>query len=328
MLQHDAALFEALGAGGAHIVALQRLEHGAARVAHDHAGDGVAEHEGRHDRRRKALAPILPRADIARRRQPAERHGEEEDQHDAEPEVRRRDAPQRQHVDGVVDPGVALDRRDDAGGDADQERDRHRHDGELERHRQLLQDQLHHRLLQPHRLAEVAGEHALDPVQVLDRDRLIEAVLAPDLLDHRRVALLARHDQRRIAGQELLQREDDHRHEEQRRQKLHEPAADEGEHPHLSPCGRGRVGEADRVRGETPMPVIHLPPCGGGRVGEADRVRGKTPMPGHLRYASHSSPSLVATACRTPTGFSNTSLFQKRRTTKSRERSQASRSAS
>ena len=162
------------------------------------------------------------------------------------------------------------------------ERDRHRHDGELERHRKLLQDQLHHRLFQPHRLAEVAGEHALDPVQVLDRDRLIEAVLAPDLLDHRRVALLARHDQRRIAGQELLQREDDHRHEEQRRQKLHEPAADEGEHPHLSPCGRGRVGEADRVRGETPMPVHPPPPCGGGRVGEAERVRGKTPMPGPL----------------------------------------------
>src|SRR5215203_3204904 len=52
---------------------------------------------------------------------------------------------------------------------------------------------------------------------------------------------------------------------------------------HLSPCGRGRVGEADRVRGETPMPVIHLPPCGGGRVGEADRVRGETPCQAFAR---------------------------------------------
>ena len=52
-LQHDALFGQALGARGADIVALQRLQHGAAGMAHEHAGDGVAEHEGRHDGRRE-----------------------------------------------------------------------------------------------------------------------------------------------------------------------------------------------------------------------------------------------------------------------------------
>ncbi len=146
---------------------------------------------------------ILGRRHVAGGRQPAELDREQEDQHDAEPEIRRRDAPQREQVGAVVPGGAFLHRGDDAGGNADQERDHDRHRGELQRHRQLLRDQVAHRHLDAQRLAEVAGQHALDPVDVLHRDRLIEPVLLADLLDHGGIALLAGHDQRGIAGQQI-----------------------------------------------------------------------------------------------------------------------------
>ena len=161
---------------------------------------------------------------VARGRQPAELDREQEDQHDPEPEIRRRDAPQREQVGAIVPGRVLLHRRDDAGGNADQERDHDRHRGELHRHRQLLRDQLAHRHLDAQRLAEIAGQHALDPVDILNRDRLIELVLLADLRDHGGIALLAGHHQRRIARQQLLQREDQDRHEEQCRDQLQHDA--------------------------------------------------------------------------------------------------------
>ena len=162
---------------------------------------------------------------IARGRQPAELDREQEDQHDAEPEIRRRDAPQREQIGAIVPGRALLHRGDDAGGNADQERDHDRHRAELERHRQLLRDQLAHRHLDAQRLAEVARQHALDPVDVLHGDRLIEPVLLADLLDHGGIALLAGHHQRRIARQQMLQREDQHRHEEQCRDELRDALA-------------------------------------------------------------------------------------------------------
>jgi hypothetical protein len=80
----------------------------------------------------------------------------------------------------------------------------------LQRHRKLLRDQNQHRFLEPHRLAQVAGEHAADPIEVLNMERLIEAVLSADLFEHSRVTLLASHGERRVTRQQLLQAEDDH----------------------------------------------------------------------------------------------------------------------
>src|SRR5439155_19158473 len=77
-------------------------------------------------------------------------------------------------------------------------------------------------------------EHAADPGEVLDVERLIEAVLPADLLEHGGIALLAGHGQCRVAGEQLLQAEDDHRHEEQRRDQLQEALAEVQEHASLA----------------------------------------------------------------------------------------------
>ena len=109
-----------------------------------------------------------------------------------------RDAPQREHVGAVVPGRALLHRRDDAGGDADQ---RARSTIAIEASWSVTgsfsRDQLAHRLLVAQRLAEVARQHALDPVDVLHRQRLDRAGTACGSARSPRVALLARHDQRR-----------------------------------------------------------------------------------------------------------------------------------
>jgi len=55
-------------------------------------------------------------------------------------------------------------------------------------------------------------------------------VLVADLLDHSGIALFARHHQCGIARQQLLQRKDQHRHEEQCRYDLRKPAGEEVQH--------------------------------------------------------------------------------------------------
>ena len=127
VLENDRAFGKALGAGGADVVAFQHLQHGAAGMPHQDRGDRIAQHEGGHDGGGEAGAPVLGQRHIARRRQPAEFDREQEDQHDAEPEVRRRDAPQREQIGAVVPRRALLHRRDDACGNADQEGDHDRH---------------------------------------------------------------------------------------------------------------------------------------------------------------------------------------------------------
>ena len=137
---------------------------------------------------------------------------------------------EREGVGRVVPDGVFLDGGDDARGNADHERNHYGHRAKLNCHRQLLQNEVENRNVNSHRLSEVAGEHALNPVEILDGNRPIEVILLANLLDHGRVALFAGHDQGGVARQQLLQREDDHRHEEQGRDQLQQTFAKEIQH--------------------------------------------------------------------------------------------------
>jgi hypothetical protein len=66
-------------------------------------------------------------------------------------------------------------------------------------------------------------------------DGLVEAILLADLLQHGWITLLAGHGERRIAGEQLLQPEDDHRDEKQRRDQLQQALGQEWEHVALNP---------------------------------------------------------------------------------------------
>ena len=69
------------------------------------ASDGVDEEEAGDAGRREALEPSVER-------RPAEPHGEEELEHDAEPEARDGEARHRDHAERVVEQRVAPDRRE------------------------------------------------------------------------------------------------------------------------------------------------------------------------------------------------------------------------
>ena len=78
--------------------------------------------------------------DAPRHRRPAELHREEQDQQQRPPEDRHRVAGQRDAHHRVVGDGVALDRRDDAGRQADDQREQHREERELDRRRKQRQE--------------------------------------------------------------------------------------------------------------------------------------------------------------------------------------------
>ncbi len=111
----------------------------------------------------EAMLPpeILGRTHVAGGRQPAELTENRKISMMPSQKFGVEQAPQREDVGRIVPHAVLLHRRDDAGGDADRERDDDRHRGELQRDRQLLQDEIAHRHLDAHRLAEIARQHAL-----------------------------------------------------------------------------------------------------------------------------------------------------------------------
>ena len=92
--------------------------------------------------------------------------------------------------DQVVEPGVLADRRDDADGDADEDRQDRRRPDELERHRDAELEVVPHRQLGPGGDAEVAVEDVAEPQEVAGDDGRVEVeVLADGRLDGRALRL-------------------------------------------------------------------------------------------------------------------------------------------
>jgi len=100
----------------------------------------------------------------------------------------------------------------------EKERDQHRQHRELDGHRQLFDQHGADRQPGAHRGAEVTVYQGFQPDGVLHRNRIIEAIFLPKILDDLRVALFTGQRQRRITGQQLLQSEHHHRHQQQCRQ--------------------------------------------------------------------------------------------------------------
>ena len=116
--------------------------------------------------------------DAARHRRPAELHREEQDQQQRPPEDRHRIAGQRDAHHRVIGDGVALERRDDAGRQADRRR---RTASRRTRARSSpgnsVRNSSQHRLVRRQRRAEIALQHLADVVGVLHRQRPVEPEL-------------------------------------------------------------------------------------------------------------------------------------------------------
>ena len=137
-------------------------------------------------------------------------------QDDRGDERREREAEQRRDPHRVVDEAVAVDRRIDAGGNAERDAEQQRDDGELDRPRQHAQHFADHRLTGDHRDAPVAAQRARQEHDVLLRDRQVETEAVPQRLDRLAARLVAEDQLRRIAGDDPHQHEDERQHREQR----------------------------------------------------------------------------------------------------------------
>ena len=140
------------------------------------------------------------------------------------PEIRNRDADERQRHRAVVDDRAAPDGGDDAERQRNQHGHGHRRERELRGRGHALENLLQHRLIVSQRHAEVAAHQSLEKRSVLHEQRAIEAETLAELRDVFRRRAFAEHRLRGIAGDEMNERKDQRRHAEQDRDRQQQPA--------------------------------------------------------------------------------------------------------
>src|SRR5215208_1285569 len=165
---------------------------------------------------------------VARGWENPEVHGEDDDEHHPEPEVRDRNPAERESRAHVIDPRAPAVSREDASDYRYREAHGEGTEGELQRDRRSLHDQGRDRRPVDQGLAEVAPQHSPEPVDVLDHDRLVQAQPLPHLLLGLFRGLGAEDDGRRVPGDKVDHRETDDADDEEDRQGQEQPPDQEG----------------------------------------------------------------------------------------------------
>src|SRR5580765_2271279 len=213
----DGALGQALGARRADIVLADDLEHARAREPRERGGGRRAERDGGQDQVPEDIrhaAAAIGRAHAARR-EPAELQRKHDDEHDARPEHRQAHPGDRHAHAQAVEPGILLDRGDDARGQTEHDGDGERAGGEHERRLEAEQDLREHGPAERDGAAEIPLNHVPHPPKVLDDEWLIESEIAVEALDILLGGLGAEHDRGRIARGQVQDGEDQHRDPEE-----------------------------------------------------------------------------------------------------------------
>ena len=177
---HDRAACEAATGGHLDVLATELVDHRrTGHLADQHDEDDRERDRGQHEVVDGVEEPLAR----AERREPAELHREHGDEHDRPHE--RRDRAEHREADEhrPVEHPPAVERRDDAADQSDDRDHQARHDHQAERHRESLADHGRHVLPVLQRPAEVALQHAAEPLQVLLPGRKVEPVLRGDLRD-------------------------------------------------------------------------------------------------------------------------------------------------
>ncbi len=189
VLEHHAALRQTLGARGGDVIQTDHVQHGGAHEA----GPGGALEQPKHGNRHDRLPDLSPPPAEAGRlhvgaeheRQPVEFHAEQQDEHDASEEGRQREADHRKRAGDLVKDRIGPRRRKDAHRQGDQQCQNLRGADNAKRRRQALQDQRIDVNATDEGEAPVAVQHRVQPMQVADRNRVIEAELRSQCRLHR-----------------------------------------------------------------------------------------------------------------------------------------------
>jgi hypothetical protein len=150
----------------------------------------------------------------ARRRQPVELDGEQQDQHQPDPEQWHGIGDDGGHRDQMIFPAAHPYGRQQSQQDADTEGKDERGAHQQQRGGQARQDQRQYRALVAEGIAEIQCQDVLDVECELNGHRLVEAEPLAQRLDvlGRRAAGFTREHRCRVAGCELQQQEIEHHH--------------------------------------------------------------------------------------------------------------------
>ena len=201
---------DALGARGAHEVLVQGLDHRRPCDARDDRRLRDAKRDRRKDQRAERPRGVRPAGKSARGNEP-QRHREDQHEQDREPEVRHGDADLAEAHDDRIARAAAPIRGVDACRKPDDRGERHRHQRQRRADRKARGDQRSDRRAIGVREAEIAVQSAADPARVADGRRQIEAELVRERRDRLGRRRRPQHGLRRVARQDLHDREHDQR---------------------------------------------------------------------------------------------------------------------
>jgi hypothetical protein len=198
-------------------------------------GEAADQRDHRQQQMAKPFPDALAQRRVTGRGQPAEIAREQHDNDNRPEELRHRDEeilPERQHT--VAHP-ADMSGRMHAEPEPDHSHEDDRDAGEEGRPADRVDQVRGDRPLHHERLAEVAAENAGKPAPVLDEDRIIEAkrILQRADLVHR--GELAEDHVGDVAGQDLRDREDQHRHHPKDDHQVDQPLERVEEHDSTSP---------------------------------------------------------------------------------------------
>ncbi len=177
--------------------------------------------------------------DAAGQRQHRREHAEHQHQQERPDEVGHGEKQAVDRVDQRANGGVANQRREDRDRAAEQHRENERREGELQRRRQPLGEQLEHVAMQRDRRAEIATAKVARPDEELCQQARVEPVMGAQRRNVGGRGARRNHHGDRVAGHDAQQDEDDDRDADHRDRGHAEAANDGGDH------GTDR-GRADR----------------------------------------------------------------------------------
>src|SRR5690554_4612350 len=131
MAKDHGSFTQALGPGGAYIIALEHLQHAGAHQAHEDAEWSKAEGQGWKEGVVKTGEPVLVPADEARGGKPADLQGKGVDQQDSNPETRDGNAGKPGKGGSGIGQSTPPGRGNHSQGNADGQGDGQRHQGDL-----------------------------------------------------------------------------------------------------------------------------------------------------------------------------------------------------
>src|SRR5690625_796443 len=204
-----------------HVILAQGLDHAAPRYPRDKCARREADRDCRHDQ-------VLPGAH-ARGRQPAQVERKDDHEDEPRPEDGDRDAGKCDDDRRVIDEGAAVDRRENAERQANQQSHAHPREGELQCGGQAQHDLVDHLLPRADGGTQVTLEQAAYVVGVLHRQRAVEPVGGAELLQLFRantLGSLTNDGEDRVTRRHPRHQEDDEGDAEENRNQAQEAPGD------------------------------------------------------------------------------------------------------